>query len=61
MYDNYYDKLTTYIRIISSHAKELYPNATAQTHVSLTYDESEVFVYDDTNTSRANIYPVRGN
>jgi molybdopterin/thiamine biosynthesis adenylyltransferase len=58
LYANYYDKLTTYIRIISSHAKEVYPYATAQTHVSLTYDESAVFIYDDTNTSKANIYPV---
>lgn len=58
LYAKYYDKITTYIRIISSHAKEVYPNVTAQTYVSSNRDEDGVFVYEDTNTSRANIYPI---
>jgi len=58
LYANYYDKITAYCRIISSHAKEVFPNATAQTYVLLNDDEDGMFVYEDTNTSGSNIYPV---
>jgi molybdopterin/thiamine biosynthesis adenylyltransferase len=57
-YPDYYEKFTSYIRIISSHAQEIDHTATAQTYAPIESDEHSVFNYVDTNTSRANIFPV---
>lgn len=58
-YANYYDKFTTYIRILSAPAKALNCDVTAQTYkvIPTTNDES-VFQYVDTSSSRANINAI---
>lgn len=55
-YRDYYDKFTTYIKIISSPAASLDKKATAQTFKPvISTDKQSVFAYFDTNSSRANI------
>jgi hypothetical protein len=55
-YQNYYDKMTTYIRMLEGEARVIDPNATAKTFlvVKPTDDES-AFNYMDTASSRAGI------
>jgi len=55
-YDNYYQKVTQYLKIISGPAKSLDPRVSDRTYpvIEETNDES-VFSYIDTNSSRANI------
>ena len=55
-YQDYYEKMNTYASIVSRHARELDPDATARTF-SLTesHDEDSVFKYVDTASSRARI------
>lgn len=55
-YENYYDKITQYIGLITAPAKSIDPTVTANTFkvIECTKDES-VFHYFDTNSSRANI------
>lgn len=55
-YENYYDKITQYIGLITAPAKSIDPTVTANTFkvIECTEDES-VFHYLDTNSSRANI------
>ncbi|MDA3837483.1 MAG: ThiF family adenylyltransferase [Candidatus Delongbacteria bacterium] len=55
-YENYYDKMTTYINIISAPAISLHSDLTAKTSKVFKTDESEsVFHYHDTNSSRSEI------
>ncbi len=55
-YADYYDKMTTYAAILSSPAQALDPSANAQTHAVIEMAETDdVFVYFDSNTSRAGI------
>ena len=55
-YDNFYEKMATYIAILSTHAQAIEPSATAQTRrIIETSDEGAVFKYVDTASSRAGI------
>ncbi|MFF5383330.1 ThiF family adenylyltransferase [Pedobacter suwonensis] len=55
-YANYYDKIVRYASLISVAAKAADPSATARTYKPMEDDEKEgVFMYYDTNSSRANI------
>ena len=55
-YDNYYQKVVTYIGLIIGHAQVLRPGATATTFKPVQTDEAEgVFKYYDTASSRAGI------
>lgn len=55
-YSNYYDKIITYIGIISAPALALYPGSTARTErVFPDEEENSPFIYPDTNSSRAEI------
>jgi len=56
-YDNYHQKVTRYIEIISAPAKSIDPSVTAKTFKLIeNVDEESVFKYIDTNSSRANIH-----
>lgn len=58
-YADYYEKVTTYIKIISSHAESLDPLVTAKTFKVIESNDSDsVFHYLDTNSSRAAIDPI---
>jgi hypothetical protein len=58
-YKDHYEKMTTYAAIISSPARVIDPNATAQTFpVIEAQDEDSVFNYLDTASSRAEITAV---
>lgn len=58
-YENYYDKITAYIRILGGYAQAIDPEATAQTfRVIEDADEDSPFVYLDTASSRAGIEAV---
>ncbi|MCL4406005.1 MAG: ThiF family adenylyltransferase [Patescibacteria group bacterium] len=55
-YADYYEKVTTYVRILSGQAEMIDPSATAQTFAVIESDEPDsVFHYTDTNSSRAEI------
>lgn len=55
-YPDYYEKMMTYIAIISSPAQSIDPEVTAKTFpVIETKEEESVFVYEDTASSRAEI------
>lgn len=54
-YKDYYHKFTTYCSLVSLPARRLFPTATATTFRTVSSNESSVFCYDDTNTSRAGI------
>ena len=55
-YNNYYEKVTTYVRILEGHAHVIDPNATAKTFpVIKPEEEQSVFCYMDTASSRAGI------
>lgn len=55
-YKNYYDKMTTYVAIISSPAHSIDPNVTATTFPAIEPSKDEsVFNYFDTASSRAGI------
>ena len=55
-YQDYYEKMNTYASIISRHARELDPDATARTFsIAESPDEDSVFKYIDTASSRARI------
>lgn len=60
-YADYYEKMTTYVAIISSPARALDPGVTAQTFPVIESGEGEsVFNYMDTASSRAGINVVTG-
>lgn len=55
-YADYYEKMTTYIRIISAPAKAVDPSVTACTFKPIAQtDEDSVFAYMDTASSRAGL------
>jgi hypothetical protein len=55
-YKDYYEKMTTYCAIISSHAQAIDPTATPKTFpIVLPDDDESVFNYVDTASSRAGI------
>lgn len=55
-YVDYHEKMTRYIQILSDQARAIDIHATAQTYkVIETPNEDTVFMYEDTNSSRANI------
>lgn len=55
-YDDYYHKITRYAEIISAPAKSVDKTVTAQTFKVIECSEDEsVFLYTDSNSSRANI------
>lgn len=58
-YPDYYQKMTRYISIISDQAFAIDKNATPRTFkVIQELDSDSVHYYMDTNSSRANIYPI---
>jgi hypothetical protein len=58
-YKDYFEKMTTYVAIISGPAQTIEPNATAQTFSVIAADEAEsVFHYIDTASSRTGINVV---
>jgi tRNA A37 threonylcarbamoyladenosine dehydratase len=55
-YPDYYEKVTTYIKIVESQAQVIDPAVTARTHkVVVSQDEDDIFHYIDTNSSRADV------
>lgn len=55
-YNDYYEKITTYINVISAPVRSVDYNITAQTFKLIeSSDPASVFNYPDTNTSRAKI------
>lgn len=60
-YDNYYHKISRYAEIISAPAKSIDKTVTAQTFKVLVCSEDEsIFLYTDSNSSRANINQLNG-
>ena len=57
-YNNYYEKFTRYIQILSSEAQAVDPTVTAATFKKVVSSDSSVFNYVDTNASRAAISDV---
>jgi hypothetical protein len=58
-YRDYHDKMTSYIEMISSHARSVEPDATAVTHPATEDDDPEgPFEYNDTASSRAGIAAI---
>jgi tRNA A37 threonylcarbamoyladenosine dehydratase len=58
-YPNYYEKVTTYAKVIGSQAQKLDPNVTEKTfRIRESNLENEVFQYVDTNSSRAKINAI---
>lgn len=56
MYPDYFEKMETYVKILSAQAQNLFPEATAQTgRVIETQLENSVLHYSNTNSSRAEI------
>ena len=54
-YDDFYEKVTVYVRIISGPAESLDPAITARTHRVIEPTTDSVFEYDDTASSRSHI------
>ena len=55
-YETYYEKVTSYVRIIASQAKAVSPNADARTfRTREPVEDDSVFLYQDTASSRAGI------
>lgn len=58
-YNDYYEKVTRYIEIISAPAKAIDPSVTAKTFKPIIdEDEKSVLQFVDTNSSRANLHEV---
>jgi uncharacterized protein DUF6791/ThiF family protein len=59
-YENYYDKVTQYVTILSGYAQKIEPGATAKRFrpVAAAGDEETVFKYSDTASTRAEIGAV---
>ena len=59
-YENYYDKVTQYVTILSGYAQKIEPGVTAKTFlpVAAADDEETVFKYIDTASTRAEIGAV---
>lgn len=59
-YNDYYEKFTGYIRILSAEAQAVDPNVTAATFKRVVSSEDSVLCYADTNASRADITGFTG-
>jgi hypothetical protein len=60
-YDDYYDKMTTYVGIVSGPAQKVVPEATARTFAPIVMPEDEgVFCYFDSASSRAGTSAING-
>ncbi|MFM0089278.1 ThiF family adenylyltransferase [Paraburkholderia sediminicola] len=58
-YENYYEKVTSYVRVISNQAKAIDPAADARTWKTVdSIEEESVFLYEDTASSRAGIQAI---
>ena len=57
-YLNYYEKFTRYITILQVEAQAINPNASAATFQRISEDDKSIFVYADTNASRATITDI---
>lgn len=58
-YDNYYDKITSYVRILSAYARAIDPKVTAKIFpVREAMEDESVFRYLDAATSRAGISAI---
>jgi hypothetical protein len=57
-YPDYYQKMTRYISIISDQAISIDKSVTPRTFKVIPDNDESVLQYMDTNSSRANIYPV---
>lgn len=57
-YNDYYEKFTRYIQILSSEAQAVDPTVTAETFKKVVSSDSSVFNYVDTNASRAAISDI---
>lgn len=57
-YNNFYEKFTRYIQILSSEAQAVDPTVTAATFKKVVSSDSSVFNYVDTNVSRAAISDI---
>lgn len=57
-YNDYYEKFTRYIQILSSEAQAVDPTVTATTFKKVISNDSSVFNYVDTNASRAAISDI---
>ena len=57
-YNNYYEKFTRYIQILSGEAQAVDPTVTAATFKKVVSNDSSVFNYVDTNASRAAISDI---
>jgi hypothetical protein len=58
-YADYYEKVTTYVRVISNQARAIDPKADARTFRAIEpLDEESVFLYEDTASSRAGIQNI---
>jgi len=60
-YNNHYEQITRYIDIISSPAISFDNTVKVQTYKVIESEESDVFLYVDTNSSRANISHINDN
>ncbi|GAB5400978.1 MAG: ThiF family adenylyltransferase [Aureisphaera sp.] len=59
MYPTYYEKMVTYIKILSAQAQHFYPKATARTgRIIEPKEKKSVLHYTDTNSSKAEIEAV---
>lgn len=60
-YESYYEKITSYVNVISSQAKALDPSVSAQTfRTREPIEDDSVFLYQDTASSRAGIQRLVG-
>lgn len=57
-YHDYYEKFTRYIDILQAEAQAIEPTVTAKTFKRIAEDENSIFVYADTNASRATITDI---
>lgn len=57
-YNDYYEKFVRYITILQSEAQAIDPLVTANTFKRISEDEDSIFVYADTNASRAAISDI---
>lgn len=57
-YRDYYEKFTRYIEILQVETQAVDPSVTAKTFRRVAEDENSIFVYADTNASRATITDI---
>jgi hypothetical protein len=57
-YDDFYDKVTTYVAMIAGPAEFLEPGITARTHRVIAPAAGSIFEYDDTASSRSHIAAI---